>query len=158
MILSNFSSFCADEEITNTLFVNHRYRPKSGAWMEIWHNISSDFYDGKWLLLNVFTSGLFLLFTEPGATLQSLLGLEMRDDFKDWFWRGRGVKNEFFLDDVILVVALVSVLQEGENKSVKRNPLMNSVNLWGGMIHYVVKTMFIGRESCSLSVIPFSVH
>jgi hypothetical protein len=28
----------------------------------------------------------------------------------------------FFLDDVILVVALVSVLQEGENKSVKRNP------------------------------------
>jgi hypothetical protein len=28
----------------------------------------------------------------------------------------------FFLDDVFLRVVLVSVLQEGENKSVKRNP------------------------------------
>jgi hypothetical protein len=27
----------------------------------------------------------FLLFTEPGTTLQILLGLEMRDGLKDWF-------------------------------------------------------------------------
>ncbi len=46
----------------------------------------------------------------------------MRDDLKDWFRRGRGGKMTFFLDDVVLVVALVSVLQEGENKSVQRNP------------------------------------